>query len=96
MDKHKVVDTLEGVVQSFRDQFAANDISAVSNIGNAAKLGFETLKAIISGTEMDKQAITMFKTYAENFEDALRKHNRDAAMQALHDMEKSIQGFRVH
>lgn len=96
MDKQKVIDTLENVVQSFREQLASNNISAVSNISNAAKLGFETLKARISGTEMDEQAIGMFKTYAESFEDALRKHNRDAAMKALDDMEKSIQDLRIH
>lgn len=95
MDKSSVIETMQDVVHSYREQFIKNDNSTFSNIGNAAKLGYESLKASMAGTDAEKHQIDMFKQYADSFEDALQSGNRMAAQSALDNLEKVIQGFRV-
>ena len=95
MDREKVARTMEEVVQSYRKQLAENEDSTFSNIGNLMKMGFESFKSSLAGTDTDKHAITMFKQYADAFEDALKKNDRGVAGKALDDLEKSIQAFRI-
>ena len=95
MDREKVARTMEEVVSSYRKQLAQGEDSTLSNIGNLVKMGFESLKSSVSGTEADKHAISMFKRYADAFEDALEKDDRAIAERALDDLEKSVQAFRI-
>ncbi|MCC8194165.1 MAG: hypothetical protein LIP28_05930 [Deltaproteobacteria bacterium] len=95
MDREKVAQSMEEVVQSYRKQLAENDDSKMANLGNSMKMGFESLRGMVAGSESDKQSITMFKRYADNFEDALKDGNRAGASRALDDLEKSIQAFRI-
>ncbi len=95
MDREKVAQTMEDVVLSYRKQLAENQDSTLSNIGNSMKMGFESLKSSLSGTDTDKHMISMFKQYADNFEDALKKNDRVAAGKALDDLDASIRAFRI-
>ena len=95
MDREKVAQTMEEVVQSYRKQFLENDDSMLSNLGNSMRMGLETMRGVLTGTDEDKHAIAMFKKYADSFEDALKNNNRIIAEKALDDLEKSIQAFRI-
>ena len=95
MDREKTAQRMEEVVRSYRQQLAENEDSTFSNMGNSVKMGFESLKGAVSGSEEEKHAISMFKRYADDFEGALKKNDRTTAQKALDDLEKSIQGFRI-
>ena len=95
MDREKVAQTMESVVSSFRRQLAGNENSTLVQIGNMMKIGVESLKGSITGTEADKQAIGLFKQYADAFEDALHANDRAVAEKALDDLEKAIRAFRI-
>jgi len=95
MDREKIAQTMEEVVRSYRGQLAKKDDSLLANIGNAAKMVYETFKTKMVGNEEEKHAIDMFKQYAEAFEDALKDGKFQDASKALDNMEKSIQAFRI-
>lgn len=95
MNREKVARAMEGVVRSYWEQLDADEDALFMNIGNMVRMEFESLRSMVFGTESDKQAISMFKRYADNFEEALQGDDRLLAERALEDFEKSIQAFRI-
>ena len=96
MNREKFAESLEGIIDSYKEQLEKNEDSTLSNLGNMAKMGYETLKAKLSGTDEDKHVLEMFKTYADDFEDALKRQDKSTAIKALDDMKKTLQGFRIN
>ncbi|SBV92552.1 hypothetical protein KL86DPRO_10381 [uncultured delta proteobacterium] len=95
MNREKAARTMEDVVRSYRRQLDADAGEPFTNMGNMMKIGLESIWSMVSGTESDKHAISMFKSYADNFEEALQDDDRFLAERALEDLERSIQAFRV-
>ena len=72
-----------------------NDDSTMANISNSAKMGWESMRTMFSGTDQDKQTIDLFKKSADNFEEARKNNNRMAAETALQNMEKYANDMRA-
>ena len=85
---------MQEVISSYKKQMMKNDDSTMANIGNSAKMAFETLKSKVSGTDQDKQTIDLFKKSADHLEEALKNNNRAAAETALSEMEKYTNDMR--
>lgn len=94
MDKNVVIEKMQDVVLSMRKQLADNEDSSLSNFGNSFKMGFQSLKASMSGDEVDKQMLASFKADMDRAEDSLKHNNRAGAAQAIDSMERSIQNYR--
>lgn len=94
MDKNVVIEKMQDVVLSMRKQLAENEDSSLSNFGNSFKMGFQSLKASMSGDAADKQVLAAFKADMDRAEDYLKHNNRTEAAQAIDSMERSIQSYR--
>ena len=95
MDKNSLLERLQDVVHTLRDQLNQNETSVVDSVVNAAKVGYETLKAGLSGKDGVKFALEKFKEHIESFEKALKTGDRETATRTLEAMESTIANLKT-
>lgn len=94
MDRQKIIESMEEIIQSCRRQLIENNESIMANIGNTAKLAFGTIKAKITGTDYDVTLIDTFHKAVSDFEHAIKNKDKERATQILDEMESYIEKYK--
>lgn len=94
MDRQKIIASMEEIIQSCRRQLVENNESILANIGNTAKLAFETVKAKVAGTDYDVTLIDTFHKAVSSFEQAIKNKDKVRATQILDEMESYIEKYK--
>ena len=94
MDRHKLIDQMENVSRSLREQLGKNEVSSLESIRNSAKLSFQGLKAFVTSDDSMKSVLDTFKMHVESFENALEHDDREAAKRTLDSIDMTIKNLR--
>lgn len=94
MDRQKIIESMEEIIQSCRRQLIENNESIMANIGNTAKLAFGTVKAKIAGTDDDVTLIDTFHKAVSDFEQAIKNKDKVRATQILDEMESYVEKYK--
>ena len=95
MDKKALIERLESVLQDARKQLNENEHSTMDSIASSVKVGYESLKASVSGSDSVKFGIEKFKEHLDVFEKALKDGDRATAVRTLEAMQSTIDNLRT-
>ncbi len=95
MDKSSLIERLQDVVNTLRGQLNHNETSVMNSVTNSAKVGYESIKASLSGKDGVKYALEKFKEHLDAFEKALKQGDRDSATRTLDAMESTIDNLKT-
>jgi len=94
MDTDNIVQNMEEYVQSFRSLFEKRRLSELAPKVEQAKMALGNLKALVLDNTTVRSAVQNMQEHVEDFEQAVKKGDKELTAKALILMEEAVQELR--
>lgn len=88
---------MQKVINLLREKLTKNEDFTMSDIGNAAKMSFQSIKTSLSESdnEVVKMALEAFRQHIGGFETAIKQDDRQQADRLLGQLENTVQHLKT-
>lgn len=88
--KQHLVEKMDEIVRSLREQLEKNEGCTLCVIASSAIMGYETLKATVTGNDTTKELMEKFQAGVDDFQTALKDGDRKISSGILQRLEKLV------
>ena len=94
MKKSELVDKIENIILSARDELSKNEGSTLQTLTNSIKSGYESVKASLDNSDKAQKVMGGVKQSMEELAQAVKAGDRKLSAKALDALEKKIREYK--